>query len=469
MIGHPLVYFESSGAFLISIMQDTAVQQAPLPLTREERLNLGRTLDPRGHHIHLALAAAFAFVLPLGMVPVAKDILLAGLVFFSLLRLPKIYRCYATLFLDPLLWLMLAWPAWLTLSFLWSPAPDQGFEEIRMIRTYLILSALWPVAYHFRIIAMAFIIGCATIVLIQIGQMIGLAGLELDLRGRADAAMQPILAAALLVTAAMWLLSGACLWKGRRAIFMAIGLVIIMVGLALTGSRGPWLSFVMASGLLILSAFTLAPWSRRRIMTLGAIGIIAGAGFVTLDITALDGKFTTPVQNRVKEAFQERTASLAGQETPLGGWQHTPIGFRLLAWDASRDVFLEHPLLGIGAGGLSSELRQHWWLTPVDAEAENVPVSERHLNPHSMYLQTLSQTGIIGLILLVLPMILVLCRLVPRIHDPIYFGAAFALIAWAAGATFDGYQMMTSMMGVLMLIYLASIVTGSNKQEERTT
>ena len=132
---------------------------------------------------------------------------------------------------------------------------------------------------------------------------------------------------------------------------------------------------------------------------------------------------------------------------------------------ASREVFLQHPMLGIGAGGLSSELHQYWWLNPVDAEAANVPVSDRHLNPHSMYLQTLSQTGIIGLILLVLPMILVLCRLVPRIHDPIYFGAAFALIAWAAGATFDGYQMMTSMMGVLMLIYLAAIVTGSNKQQ----
>jgi len=366
---------------------------------------------------------------------------------------------------------MLAWPAWLVLSLAWSPAPDQGFEEIRMIRMYLILSALWPVAQHYRIIVASFIIGCGAIVLFQLGQSIGLAGLELDLRGRADGAMQPILSAALLTTAATWLLAGLLLWRGQRTLVMTAGLIIMMIGLILTGSRGPWLSFALASSLQILAIFALYPTARRKVATLGVVATVAIAGVVMLDLMAFSGRLTTPIQNRLEEAFQETSASMetVDENIPLGGWHHTPVGYRLLAWDASREVFLEHPLLGIGAGGLSSELRQHWWLTPVDAEAANVPISDRHLNPHSMYLQTLSQTGIIGLILLVLPMILVLCRLLPRVHHPIYFGSAFVLIAWASGATFDGYQMMTTMMGVLMLIYLAAIITGRNRQEEPAT
>ena len=418
----------------------------------------------------MAIAGAFAFVLPLGMVPGAKDVLLIALLVYTVLRLPKIHACFGPFVRDPLMWWILAWPVWLAISLAWSPSPIFGGEELRAWRMLLVPILLWPVMHRYRLLVMAFLLGCLVVVLVQLGQIIGVPGFELDIQGRADAWMHPILAGAMLATAAMWMLTGVLQWQGNRAVAMAAGLIIVVIGLVLTGSRGPWVSMAIAGSMLVIGTLALCPAARKRTCTMGALGIVAICGLVLLDVYVLSGKLTGPVRNRLETALLETDSSSGDDhyEIALGGWHRTPIGYRLLVWQGARDVFLDHPLIGVGAGGLSANLEDAWWLSDPAAQAEGIPLRSQHLNPHSMYLQVLASTGIIGCLLLIIPMILAASRLVGRASDPIFFGSAFVLVAWAAGAAFDGYQMMTAQIGMLMFVYAAALLSRNTNRESAT-
>ena len=404
------------------------------------------------------------------MVPGAKDVLLVALLIYTVLRQPKIHRCYGPLFRDPLAWWILAWPAWFAISLAWSPAPVFGAEELRAWRMLLVPLLLWPVMQQYRLLIITFVVGCGVVVLVQLGQVIGVPGFELDIQGRADAWMHPILAGAMLVTAAIWMLAGVLQWRERRAVAMAACLIVVVVGLALTGSRGPWVSLAVAGTMLVIGTLVLCPTARRRTVTMGALGLVAIGGLILLDVYVLSGRLTGPVRSRIETAMVE-TDSSAGDdhyEIELGGWHRTPVGYRLLIWEATRNVFLEHPITGIGGGGLSTELDEAWWLSDPNAAAAGIPLREQHLNPHSLYLQVLASTGLIGCLLLVIPMILAASRLLGRAGDPVFFGTTFVLVAWAAGAAFDAYQMMTAQVAVLMLVYAAAMITRPVRRELAT-
>ncbi|MDG2095389.1 MAG: O-antigen ligase family protein [Phycisphaerales bacterium] len=423
-----------------------------------EAVAAARAADPFGHPIHLALAMAYAFVLPLDMVPPAKDFILVGLLIFTLLRLPKIFRCYGPIWRDPLTWWIIAWPIWLTISLSWTPLIEFGAEEIRAWRMVLIPSLLWPVMIHYRIIIGAFLAGCLTIVLYQLGQLVSIYGLGLDIHGRADAGMHPILAGSLLSAATVWFLSGIYHWNGKRSAAAAAGVLITIIGLVLTGSRGPWIALSISGTLLTLGVILLWPPSRKCIGIFSGLGALALVGIIMLDVFALSGRFTDPVLHRVDAALSEyqdapgENASMTSSE-----WYRSSVGYRLLAWEAARSVFEQHPIIGSGAGGISAYLDEAWWLNEPEKEVAGVKIQIQHLNPHSMYLQVLASTGIIGLALILVPMILSFIRLVRRIGEPVYCGAGFVLVSWAVGSIFDSYQMVGTQVGLLMLVYAASL------------
>ena len=440
---------------------------SPRGIVVRRALAEGRQADPAGHRIHLAMAAVFMAVLPLGMTPGAKDVMLITLAIFTFLRLPRIHRCYVPLRRDPLVWLIYAYPVWLLLSLTWSPAPALGIEEARVLRMTALPWLLWPVLLHYRTLITSFLVGCGFIVLVQLGQILDAPGLAVDIQGRADAAMQPIQAGLFLVTAAMWLLTGVLFSTGSRGRGLAAAFITIVVGLVLTGSRGPWISLAFATALLTLSTVVLARNQRGRVLRLATVAILAMAAMVIIDAVVLGGRLSSPVRQRVALALAE-TSSTGGDDhyrVGLGGWHRTPVGFRLLAWDAAVDVFLDHPLLGTGAGGLSSGLDARWWLNTPEPDAAGIPVSARTLNPHSSYLQILSNTGLIGLSLFLIPMVLALTRLVAAVTRPACFGTAFVLVAWMAGAVFESYHVMTTAFGILMVVFAAALIRPAARSE----
>ena len=58
----------------------------------------------------------------------------------------------------------------------------------------------------------------------------------------------------------------------------------------------------------------------------------------------------------------------------------------------------------------------------------------------------------------------------PRpLGEPVYCGAGFVLVSWAVGATFDSYQMVGTQVGLLMLVYAASLAARPTYRTKETT
>lgn len=70
----------------------------------------------------------------------------------------------------------------------------------------------------------------------------------------------------------------------------------------------------------------------------------------------------------------------------------TPIGLRFEMWRAAWDMFLEHPLLGVGTGAFSEVARQ------LARQGRIVPAAAQYDHPHSDYMDALSGRGIVGFV-----------------------------------------------------------------------
>jgi O-antigen ligase len=75
-------------------------------------------------------------------------------------------------------------------------------------------------------------------------------------------------------------------------------------------------------------------------------------------------------------------------------------GDRLVIWPETIKIFLEHPLFGIGGGGFE----------PIFAQSNTTPLAALPLNPGSDFLLLLTEYGLLGLLLLVIPLYRVIYR-----------------------------------------------------------
>lgn len=101
---------------------------------------------------------------------------------------------------------------------------------------------------------------------------------------------------------------------------------------------------------------------------------------------------------------------------------------RVDQWKVAIRGFKRAPVLGHGAGTYQDEWARH---RPNDAFV---------LDAHSLYLETLDELGVVGLILLVIPMALILIRVATRIRGrarPLYAAVFAVLLGWALHAAVD--------------------------------
>ncbi|MEB3267521.1 MAG: IctB family putative bicarbonate transporter [Leptolyngbya sp.] len=181
----------------------------------------------------------------------------------------------------------------------------------------------------------------------------------------------PNLLAGYLIPAVM--LSGAALFAWPRWAPKALAAVALLVNtacLVLTFSRGGWLGFVAASGVLLILLVQF--WSLRfppfwRRWALPAL-VGAGAAAVVLAVVTLD-----PLRDRVMTIFAGRSDS--------------SNNFRINVWAAVVEMIKDRPILGIGPGN--------------DAFNAVYPFYQRPrftaLSAYSIFLETLVEAGILGL------------------------------------------------------------------------
>jgi len=144
----------------------------------------------------------------------------------------------------------------------------------------------------------------------------------------------------------------------------------------LSGTRGGWLALPVFVALLGMQYQWFMHKKRLVVATLAIV--IAAGGLLS----------TERVYKRLAEVPNDVSMMHRGDDD-------TSTGLRLQLWDASRLIFMHHPLYGIGKGRLADELG----VMAKRGEVKPEIVNER---AHSDFFSTLAEMGLIGVISLLL-------------------------------------------------------------------
>ncbi|GHG93933.1 O-antigen ligase family protein [Streptomyces lanatus] len=182
---------------------------------------------------------------------------------------------------------------------------------------------------------------------------------------------------ALGVVAATGLALGA---RQRRQRVVAAGCaLVLLVPLALSFSRGAWISTAVTCGTLLLLVGV------RRAAKAGAVAVAASVVLV--------GGFGVGAT-----ALQERLTSI----TQVTDAPDQSVVDRYTMWAAALDMWREHPLTGVGLKGFPAYRDGHAsFALSSGSDTEGAGQAYRRqplLSPHNMYLLVLSEQGLLGLV-----------------------------------------------------------------------
>ncbi|CAB3786784.1 O-antigen ligase family protein [Pararobbsia alpina] len=233
-------------------------------------------------------------------------------------------------------------------------------------------------------------------------------------------------------------------WDARRS-----GVVLAVKGLGLlaggyvsylSGTRGGWLAVPVFILLLGLQFGWFAHW-KRIVIALSAI-LIATAALLSTSLV------------------QERVGAASADFVEFGrGNSHTAVGLRFRLWEASWQLYTEHPVFGVGKGHLEQALGE---LVSRGLATEDI-VNER---AHSDSFSTIAELGTIGLacLLLFYGGAIAEFRRARRSADPAtttacYAGLAVMLSTLVYGLTIDVLVplMNTTLLALLIAGFLAMV------------
>ena len=221
-----------------------------------------------------------------------------------------------------------------------------------------------------------------------------------------------------------------------RVLRGAAPLLVLVLGL--TGSRGGALA--LGVGLVVLVSMTdrsarlpsvgmaasaLALGGGAWVLTMAAGG--AGLPLVIIAAGAATIGAAIPTPGRRVACALVCGVTLAGGVAVWAQPPSTTTSLRSAYWEAAFAELRERPLLGSGAGSYHLSWREH---RPVEAEVRDA---------HSLYVETLSELGPVGLALVLVVVVVPLGVAVRRRGDPLAATAAagFAVFAVHAGLDWD--------------------------------
>jgi O-antigen ligase len=417
--------------------------------------------DAFGHRIHIALAMAWAFFVPLVMIPWAKDVALILLVGWCLARVlfGGVRYAWGPLFRMPLAWLITAWLVWTGLSILWSPAPVWGLDEYKAFRAFLIPISVFPVLIEFRKMLWAFLAGAAIVTVIQLLQASGL--VELGSRwniGRFTAWIAPnpggLLLASAFVAHAAWLLAER---RGRMAGVHVAGAVLAAIGVVFMNNRGAFLAAGIGVVVVFVVVIILLPRARTKVLLVATSIVFGLTCGLYVDEMLMGSKFSGPIEARLHRGLDDLNNTSYFQTRPITG---RSVTYRLEVWSALLEDIQDRPLLGTGLGGMWHAFNDHPEFTGNDRTDPNYkPLSNEHKHGHNSWLLVPATTGLIGMALMwgTLGTALAgLCRRARRHPEAVVsFGI---LVAWMIGNVFDSLLLSGSTSYLLIIGLLAAFV-----------
>jgi O-antigen ligase len=147
-------------------------------------------------------------------------------------------------------------------------------------------------------------------------------------------------------------------WSRNTKIVAVITLIICLLGLALTFTRGVWIGFAVA---IICGAFVLRPkW-----------GVLTIAAFLILSVTAYN--FVDQFRYKIQQTRLEMNGHSERKDL----------------WRAHLYIFRENPIFGLGYGQNTRQLPEYYKIL-------NVPEGTLQSHAHNQYIHLMAGTGILG-------------------------------------------------------------------------
>lgn len=308
-----------------------------------------------------------------------------------LLALPWCWRDAVGVVREPLFWAMLLWAAWITLSLAWTPDVRKGVWELGTSRFGWVALALYPELRRRRGLIVALMVGFALTNLSQVALgVIRAAGWEhLDFNRRYPDRnpgwwIHPAVCGYMFVAALGLHLPVALRDGGWRAWACRAGLVGTWAGILATGTRGAMLAGLALCALAGCVEFVrrwrgsgsagrvrLALWTASVVLVVGGVlAIIAGS--------------ESPGR-RIREGVVEVRRVI--EERDVSTFTGARVQFALWAWELWR----EHPVRGVGAGGYEHAVR-----AMLKARGENAQTPHIAPQAHNAVLHVGATLGVVG-------------------------------------------------------------------------
>lgn len=348
----------------------------------------------------------------------------------TLVRLPWIWRAVVMGLAHPLFLVIVAWTAWRMLSLAWSPDAGRGLDRIDSLRFIWNIPFLLPLAPMVGTLVVGLVCGFFYLNLTQVMHVLSRAGMDWlpqwDRMDNRNSGWKDPVSAGTNMCAAL----GLHLWtvlRGRRgwAVLGGVGVLVTLVGIVAAGTRAGWIA---AAGLVMIACIVGAwkvRWTARRAIAAGVVALVVlGAG------ATVGWNIAAP---RALEAREELRQVV--EENDFSSYTGTRL---LLMWWAVQ-AFQDHPIVGTGEGGY-----EPWVLANLEKRGID-PADRTHTgpHPHNTLLQPLANTGLVGLALY-LVVLLVMARIawLARLHEhPYAAGVGWAMLGVFMACMFEVMHM----------------------------
>ena len=234
-------------------------------------------------------------------------------------------------------------------------------------------------------------------------------------QGRIEGGSGIIYTATITLVQALFSLAAAVYFYHKQRVWSyisVIGFIGALTAMAMTGTRGAWVAFFPAVGLMIL--LLIKGLKVRHALGLGLAGLLIVASSYT---------FVQPVQQRVD-------AALSDIELYQSGETYSSVGVRLELWRAGWQEFKQAPLFGLGfkrRGELDVQLQEQGYGLIGDLKNGTGSL-------HNEVMDALAKRGLFGLLAVLL----------------MYFVPAFYFIR-AYRFTADGDLKLISVLGMAII------------------
>ena len=432
----------STPGFLTRMWRGGLVSQTTI-----DRLHEGQAVDRLGDNAHVITACIFCAMVAMPMSFIEFAGIPLWVTFFLRLGIrwrEGMWKLCACVFVQPLFWALLLFTLWQLVALAWSSNRALGLEEIGSLRWAWAILMFYPVLDRRRALIIALACGYLLANGVQALHFVGtLVGWEAVTFGRMPDRIsgwwQPVVGGTMLVGALGLHLPAALMARGRVQALAIAGAAITLLGVIATGSRGPWLAAFALIGIAgLVAIWSIRPARRLRVVAIGAVAAVIVGGAAWLAIGDSVARRAELARQEISSAIQEKRFD-------------SDTGARLLMWWWCVEAAGERPVAGVGTGAFPTWVAGHLETQGIDPGDRRI-----HDHAHSTPLHVLATTGVVGLLLGGLVIVVALRgALVGVAHMGTYdAGPFFAIIGLMLAGLFDPVHV-NAQTSALLLVLLA--------------